>query len=583
MLSRARLSILLALTLSAAAACSGGASKTAGTAAAASSAAPAATPTLDDLLRAAWQKQSITPAAPADDATFLRRASLDLLGALPPPEQVRAFTADPRPDKRSVLVDDMLKDPRFSDRFSAVWTDILLGEPGPKLGVDRAAFRSFLRARLEERAPWDSIARDIVGGEGRNSPGGALRDRAVASMSATAEPEAKGVHGAVNFPLRYRNTVEDLAGKTSRAFLGVQIQCAQCHDHKTEKWTTDQFRGFAAAFIKTRGAPAEGKEKGEMRLFDVEDRPRARLGPKAPDSARAIASVEPRALDGTKLDPDRPRKALAAWIASKDNPWFAKAFVNRVWAGLTGSGFVEPVDDLRPGNPAALPEALDLLANEFVRSGFDVRRLVRAICLSEAYQRSAGPAAELWSSFALRPLPADVLLDGIVSAAGLGPLLEDVAGERADVIRARTRQRFVLVLDVDEDAGTHRFEGSIAHALLLSNGSVARVAATAVEGSALEKIVHGPGSDDDKIAEMYLRALSRRPTSEELAHWKRFLDEASASGADSGAAPAPAPGKADPLGRLAKRLKSKARTARERAYEDIFWAMLNSSEMAFRH
>lgn len=584
MLSRTWLFVPLALA-GLAAACSGGAAPAAATATPVVAAAPASVAVrLDEILREGWRKQGVTETAAADDATFLRRASMDLLGTLPAPEAIASFVADAGADKRARAIDAMLADPRFSDRFATVWTELLLGEAKMKDGVDRAAFRSWLRARMVERAPWDVIVREIVGGEGRNSPGGAVRERGVAAMSTTVEPEDKGVHGAVNYPLRYRTMVEDLAGKTSRAFLGIQIQCAQCHDHKTESWTTDQFRGFAAAFVKTRAVPDGERDKGEMRLYDVKDLPRAKLGPKAPDSAKAIASVAPRALDGTALDAEHPRKALAAWITGKQNPTFAKAFVNRAWAGLLGSGFVEPVDDLRPGNPAELPEALDLLAADFATGGFDVRRLLRTICLSAAYARGAGPDAKLWASFALTPVPADVLLDAVVSATGLGALVEEIAGERADLVRARTRQRFVLVLDVDEDAGTHRFEGSIAHALLLANGVVTRTGATAVNGGALEKILHGSGSDDDKLDALYLRTLSRKPEAEERARWKAFLDAAGSGPAEAQpAAAAVSAGKADPLAKIAKRLKSKARTAREQAWEDLFWALLNSSEMAFRH
>lgn len=554
----------------------------AGSAAPITAAPPNVAARLDELLQGGWKKEGVTPTAPVDDATFLRRAYLDLLGVLPAPEAVAPFVADAKADKRARLIDDLLKDKRFSDRFAAVWTELLLGEPKMGDDVDRAAFRSWLTARMQERAPWDTIAREIIAGQGKSSPGGAVRERGIAAMMTEAEPEQRGVHGAVNYPIRYRKTVEDLAGKTSRAFLGIQIQCAQCHDHKTEAWKQDDFRGFAAAFLKTR-ANAEDRGKGDMTVFEVKDLPRAKLGPKAPDGARAIAAVPPRALDGTKLDAESPRKALADWITAKNNPTFAKAFVNRAWAMLLGSGFVDPVDDFRPGNPVDLPEALDVLAADFVSGGFDVRRLLRTICLSDAYQRSAGPRAKLWGSFAMRPLAADVLLDAVVSATGLGRIVEEIAGEKADLVRARTRQRFVLVLDVDEDAGTHRFEGSISHALLLSNGMVTRAGAFAVDGGALEKILRGPGSDDDKLTAMYLRTLSRKPTADEVARAKQYLSEAGTGKAEPAPAPAVNARKVDPLAKMAKRLRSTARTAREQAFEDLFWALLNASEMALQH
>ncbi|MFO0591305.1 MAG: DUF1549 domain-containing protein [Polyangiaceae bacterium] len=535
------------------------------------------------LLQDAWQKQSLTPTPPADDATFLRRATLDLWGTLPTPEDLVAFEADKAPDKRAKRIDQLLNDPRFSERFAAIWTDLLLG--GGKLGqgVDQAAFRAWLKQKMEARAPWDSIVREILSGEGVNSPGGSIQERNVAAQAAVAEAPAEGVHGNVNYLLRYRDSAADLTGKTSRAFLGVQIQCAQCHDHKTEAWTTSQFKSLAAAFIKTRGAPVD-RSKGEVPIIDVKDIPKARFGPKASDYNKALADIEPRALDGTALGDKDRRKALADWVVSAKSGTFAKAFVNRVWAQLLGRGFVDPVDDIRPKNPPVLPELFEALANGFVSSGHDVRSVYRSVCTSDAYQRSAGPPADLWASFALRPVPADVLFDAVVTASGLGPIVEEIAGERADQLRARTRQSFVLVMDVDEDAGNHSFEGSIAHALLLSNGAVSRFAARDVEGSALDQALKSP-SDDARLDALYRRTLSRLPTTEERAKWKAFLDEAE-KGPKKDPDHAVAGGgkkKDSPYARLDKKLKSQAKTPRERAYEDLFWALLNSTEMATQH
>lgn len=265
------------------------------------------------LLKEAWQKQGLTPTPEVDDATFLRRATLDLWGTLPSVEDLRAFTADKAADKRAKLIDKLLNDTRFSERFAAVWTDLLLSGGKPGKGVDLAAFRSWLKGRMEERVGWDSIVREILSGEGKNSVGGSIQERAIAAQASTVEPPAEGVHGSVNYLLRYRDAVEDLTGKTSRAFLGVQIQCAQCHDHKTEAWTTAQFKGLAASFIKTRGVPVD-RAKGEVPVVEVKDVPKAKFGPKAPDSAKALADVAPRALDGTSLGDAERRKALADWI-----------------------------------------------------------------------------------------------------------------------------------------------------------------------------------------------------------------------------------------------------------------------------
>lgn len=539
-------------------------------------------PQVDQLLRTAWEKQGVKPSAPADDATFLRRLSLDLWGILPTPEQIDAFSKDNAADKRLRQIDRMLEDPRFAERFAVVWTDVLIGEARPKDGVDHASFRSWLKQRLVEHAPWNAIVREIVGGSGVNSPGGSLKDRGIAAHAVVAEPYSTDVHGHVNYLLQFKNGVENLTGKTSRAFLGIQIQCAQCHDHKTEAWKMDQFRGLAASFIQTRGVPVEKREKGEMRVFEVKDTPRAKLGRKATDDMRAISHVPPKALDGTAFPSESRRQALADWITAKNNPTFAQAFVNRTWAQLLGKGFVDPVDDFRPGNKPVLPELLDALAQGFVAANYDIRGLYRTVCLSEAYQRSPGPDAPLWSSFTMRPLPAVVMFDMIANAAGLLPIVEEVLGERAELVRARTRQQFVLMLDVDDDTSSHSFEGGIPHALLLANGVVSRVAARAIEGGVLLNILRSSDTDDVRIDKLYMRTLSRHATPEEIAQWKQYLDAAPADGG-SDSAVSTGKRKNDPLARLDKRLGSKARTPREHAYEDLFWALLNSSEMAFQH
>jgi Protein of unknown function (DUF1549)/Protein of unknown function (DUF1553) len=538
-------------------------------------------PRVDTLLRTAWEKQGVAPTAPVDDATFLRRLTLDLWGMLPTPAEQEAFAKESAPDKRVRQIDRMLSDPRFSERFAVVWTDVLLGEASRRDAfVDRAAFRSWLKQRVTEKAPWKAIAHEIIAGNGTNSPGGTIKERAIASHAALAEPYNPEIQGHVNYLLQFRNSVENLTGKTSRSFLGIQIQCAQCHDHKTEAWTMDQFKGLAAAFVHTRGVPVEKRDKGEMRVLEVKDNRRAKPGPKTSDFTRAVAKVSPKALDGTALPEESARKSLADWITAKNNPTFAKAFVNRVWGQFLGSGFVEPVDDFRPGNKPVLPELLDALANGFIESNYDIRGLVRTICTSEAYQRSAGPEAPLWSSFAMRPLPAVVMFDIIANSSGLLPIIEDALGERAELARARTRQTFVLMLDVDEDAGTHTFEGGIPHALLLANGVVSRLAARAIQGGTLLEIIRAKDSDDEKITKLYQRTLSRLPSPEEITQWKKFLDAApEKTESDS----ATAKRKGDPLARLDQRMSSKAKTPREHAYEDMFWALLNSSEMAFQH
>jgi hypothetical protein len=207
---------------------------------------------VDALLEAEWKASGVSPAGPASDAQFFRRAYLDLAGTLPPPEAVTAFLADTSPDKRARAVDALLASPRYAERWAAYWEEVLLRDSAKENIVDRAALRAWLRARFAENAPWDRVARDLVTATGKSSPGGSARERRMAAAIDAAGAEDAGVNGAVNWLLQFKRSTEDLAGATSRTFLGVQIQCAQCHDHKTEKWTTTDFRRFAAAFARTR-------------------------------------------------------------------------------------------------------------------------------------------------------------------------------------------------------------------------------------------------------------------------------------------------------------------------------------------
>lgn len=547
--------------------------------AAANAPAPDIVARVDILLEAEWKKSGVSPAGPASDAQFFRRAFLDIAGTLPPPEAVTAFLADTSPDKRARAVDALLASPRYAERWAAYWEEVLLRDGAKENIVDRAALRAWLRARFTENAPWDRMARDLVTATGKSSPGGSARERRMAAAIGAGEAETAGVNGAVNWLLQFNRSTENLAGATSRTFLGVQIQCAQCHDHKTEKWTTTDFRRFAATFARTRVRPADDKEKGMKRSFEVADVDRARPGKKATAEQREIASLTPAALDGTVFPGEAPRAELAAWMTAQTNPWFAKAIVNRMWALLLGRGFVEPMDDLRPSNTPRAGPALDALAADFAAHEYDLKHLLRVICGTRAYGLAAGtPEAEAaWAAFAPRALPAPVLLDAILAATGLDPLLEEALGQRADALRAKMRKNFRFLFDVDEGGESADFEGTIPQALLLLNGPLVGYGSSALSGTTLAKVLAMPGGDAVKIEALYLRTLSRKPSAEETARWVRFLDEAATDNS-----PALAGGQG-PLERIRKRAPSVAETPRDRAYEDLFWALLGSSELAFQH
>jgi len=563
---------------------------------------------IDRMLEAEWKKAGITPARPVDDARFLRRLWLDIAGVIPPPDAVKAFLADRSPERRARAVDALLASPRYAEHWTAYWDEVLMGRQVRGAVVDRAAWRKWLHRQFAENRPYDRFVYDLLTAAGQNSPGGAYARAAGLEMPAAqgaleGSADESRVNGAVNWLLKYAQAPGDLTGTVSRVFLGVQIQCAECHDHKTEKWKQEDFRRLAACFAQTRPVPIDrGQVKG-MRRIEVRDLMlpalrRPRIMDRSP-----FAGATPTALDGTDFSsaPNR-RQALAAWIVDAKNPWFARAIVNRIWAHFLGRGFVEPITDFRESNPPVMPTLLDALAEEFRASGHDLKHLIRLICATRAYQLapSGGKGIDadnkLWARARLKALGPVELLDSLIAAAGLEPVLERVAGQNREALRFALERQFTFLFDVDEEQEQKEFEGTIPQALLLLNGSLVNRAATPIPGTALAQALALPGSDAEKIESLYLRVLSRKPTPAEVKRWTAFVnaprdvimsEPAGAAGpwerlrplAGQGARRRP-PG--DPLALMARRLAPVPATPKSQAYEDLLWALLNSSEFAFR-
>jgi hypothetical protein len=557
---------------------------------------------IDAAIRAEWSKNGITPSPPVDDARFLRRAYLDIVGVVPPPDRVRAFLTDTSPDKRAKTIDVLLASPRYSEHWAAYWEDELLGPPVPKPTIDRAAFHDWVKGEIARGAGYDRFVYDLLTASGQNTkPAG---DEAEPVDDAGAASDA-GPNGAVNWLLQYAQTPEDLSGSASKIFLGVQIQCAQCHDHKTEPWKQTDFQSFTACFSKTRAFPIE-KVKGALRRVEVRDVDRAvgaMRGAKKMMGGSPYVTATPAALDGTDFStrPNR-RQALAAWMTAPENPWFSRAIVNRMWDHFLGDAFVEPIDDFRASNPPIMADLLTAMGADFAAHGYDLKRLIRLISGTEVYQLTSAPRAReakpdtppLWSHYPLKALGPDELLDSLVAATNLGPVLERVAGDDIDQLKADLRRRMTFLFDVDEDADDSRFEGTIQQALMLLNGRLTNGGASAIVGAALADILAAPGDDKDKIETLYLRTLSRRPSASELDRFVAYVNAPNDLVRDANAPPDAAKGtnqvgpkgknrgagKADSaLGRLAP----KRATPKQQAYEDLFWALLNSSEFYFNH
>lgn len=464
------------------------------------------------------------PASPdAPPATFLRRVHLDLTGRLPQPQQIESFLAQPdSPTTRAALVDTLLASPEFTDLWTLRLADLLLLGGNRTAEPAARAQHDWLHTRIAQRTGWNRIAHELLTARGSLETNGATAFVALAS-----DPR-------------------DLAEHAASLFLGIRVGCARCHAHPTDRWTRRDYHQFAAFFTGTR------RDNG--RVLDDDDGG----GIEDPDSGQILAPRPLGAAPLPEIPPDRSR-AAADWITQPGNPLFARAFVNRVWKHLLGRGLVEPADDLRPTNPATHPDLLDTLAADFEQRGYDLRRLVRIIVLSEAYRRSAsvlpGNATDstLFSHARLKAPEAAVLHDMIAQATGIDePWEGQPAGTRAVQLPGLRPGASVLDLlgrcsrnapcDTATAAG-----GGLARTLHLINGPTI--------GSRLDKgrlagwLQQGL-STREFLRQLYLHTLSRPPTSAELTHWSPLLD---------------------------------ATHDRREAAQDLLWALLNSREFAWIH
>ena len=556
---------------------------------------------IDSALREAWEKERLTPAPRSDDATFVRRAYLDIVGTIPAPDATSAFVASTDPDKRRKLVDSLLAAPQYAEHWMNYWDDVLMGRELKSNTVDRVAFRYWLRARFEANAPWNRIVSDLVSATGQNSIGGAKvrlpQAMAMTIPLGTSVPQ-KGdedaadldkINGAVNWTLRFEQAPQDLAGNASRIFLGVQIQCAQCHDHKTEKWKQDDYRRFASAFLHQKADPIDrGKAMGNIKRVELVDLPK--VGPRFAKNADVapIALVKATALDGTDLDKGAgTRKALAAWMTARDNPWFAKAFVNRMWGHFLGRGFYDPVDDMRAVNTPALPELLERIAADFAAHDFDVAHLIRTICATEAYQLAASASARsdpenrLWTRFHLVPLGPEELMNALLRATDLETAAKKSGIQDLDLLRTQLVRQYAFLFDVDETDDVPDYSGTVTQALSLLNGQLVGQGTRSIPGSALDDVLAKPGDDASKVDALVLRVLSRAATEAERTKWVGYVQTAMKTPRATIPPPKRGGPGAGPLGRLGN--KAAPVDARRAAYEDVMWALLNSSEFVFNH
>ena len=362
-------------------------------------------------------ESGVAPSPPADDAEFLRRATLDLTGTVPTLERVRSFLGDRDPDRRAKLIDDLLASPAFGRRLAEQWADILIKRDfDSNRALKTEPFIRWLAERINADAGWDGIVREMV----------------TASGSEADNPAALFVLANQDM---FQPSPAKLAAATANLFLGISLHCAECHEHPTvPEWKPQDFWGLAAFYghlrFEREGNLPAPKNPNPVRLVEIERRsePRSRLArrngeravepgaviaiPDPTDNTKSIGTVPAKYFGGEspRLRSVPYRPALADWLTAPDNALFARAAVNRIWAQMFARGLVQPLEDMHPDNAATHPAILHALADEFAASGFDVKRVFRAIALSAAYQRTSRPTdANAEDTTLLSHMPVKVL------------------------------------------------------------------------------------------------------------------------------------------------------------------------------
>lgn len=518
---------------------------------------------INELIRRSWDDNEVTASAPVEDGEFARRVCLDVVGRIPSLDELTEFLEDDSPDRRQKLVDRLLDHDDYIRHWTTIWANRLVGRGGNRNG-SRVALEKWLRDAFYRNQPYDRMVYELVSASG---------------------PAAE--NGAVGFLANHLNEgAVPATSITSRIFLGMQVQCTQCHNHPFNDWKQSQFWSMNAFFRGTR--LSRGMERGE---FGLEDSPQTGVIFFEKRSGLLEATTR-RFVDGTGATGSSeipPRVQLAELMTDPEKPYLARTEVNRMWGHLFGSGFTKPVDDMGPHNPPSHPELLDFLADEFRRSGYDLKRLIRWIATSEAYQLSSrfsesnsvdDPDAgntPLFSRMYLKQFTAEQLYDSLLVAtdahrAGRG-------GEEAEGQRAVWLRQFVQTFGTDENDEATTFNGTIPQALVMMNGQLMQNALSGAEGSFLRRVLESPTGRPEaagsrrqksrrprgrksgsarrrgvpaKIETLFLVTLARPPREEELERIDTVFQEH---------------GSQDPIAGL----------------QDVFWALLNSNEFIINH
>jgi Protein of unknown function (DUF1553)/Protein of unknown function (DUF1549) len=498
---------------------------------------------VDRHVRRKWRELGLVPSELCSDAQFLRRASLDITGTLPSPEDVRAFEADNDPRKRAKLVDRLVDSDEYADLFAHKWADILRvsrrGRPSREHGT--FAFHDWIRQAVAADLPYNEFTRAIltaVGDESRTPP-----------------------------TVWYKEfqTPEQLADDAAQVFLGMRIACAQCHHHPYEKWSQDDYWGLAAFFgrVKRKVQVELGvADNGDPDRFSISIAPNGNVTNK-----RTKRAAQMKPLDGTPImvaPEEDPRQKLADWMTDPQNPFFARAIANRYWAHFFGRGIVDPIDDMRVTNPPSNPELLDALAAESASHGYSNKHLIRTICNSRAYQLSSAPNdynrsdKHSYARYYPKRLSAEVLYDALTQVLGgraqfAGLPSDTYAPRRAVMLPDESFQSYFLDVfgrpqRISACECERVAEANLAQVLHLLNSNEVQSRLSNPDSRA-GRLAKDARPDSEKIEELFFWAFAHGPKPEQL---EAALAHLAAAGADKKA-----------------------------AYENILWSLINTKEFSF--
>ena len=504
---------------------------------------------IDDHVLRKLQELQLPPSGQTTDSQFIRRLFLDMAGILPTEKELDDFVKDSRPNKRELLVDSLLHRPETTDYWAYKWSDMLLISTRNLNQQAVWAFYQFVRKSVADNLPWDQFAQSLLTVKGSNL-----------------------TKGAANYFVLHKD-VTDLMETTAVTFMGMSLTCARCHNHPMEKWTQDQYWGMASMFARIGIKNGDIANEIIIETYPVGEVLHPRKGVAMPATP----------LDAPPMKADNsedPRVVFSQWLTAKQNPFFSKAIVNRVWRNFMGRGLIEAEDDLRVTNPASNPALLDALGEDFIKDGYDMKKLMRKIVLSAAYQRSSLPNAmnenddRFYSRFLPRRLKAEILLDACSEVTGVPTPFNQILSRAGDsktayagypkglralqLPDASVASRFLDAFGRPERAQAcsceRQQDSSVGQALHVFNGNTLNEKLRSKEFIAVQWL--GENLSSAMIVEkIFLRALSRKPAADELSRFLKIISEA------------------DP----------KDPKARQESIEDLVWAVLTSKEFVFNH